>query len=74
MPPAGFETAVPGCEWPHTHTLDRAVNGICGDIYYITNQSWKNEIEVATAWPRTGIAFLKNFLNISKPIFLLLVM
>ena len=49
MPPAGFEPTVPACEQQHTHTLDRAVNGICGDICYITNQSWEKELAVATA-------------------------
>jgi len=49
MPPVEFETAVPACQRPHTHTLDRGVNGICGDMCYFINQSWKNEIELATA-------------------------
>ena len=29
MFPAGFEPAVPGCEWPLTHALDREATGIC---------------------------------------------
>jgi hypothetical protein len=28
MPPAGFETAIPECERPQTHALDRAATEI----------------------------------------------
>ena len=28
MPPAGFEPAIPACERPHTHDLDRSTNGV----------------------------------------------
>jgi len=28
MPTAGFETAIPASERPHTHVLDRAATGI----------------------------------------------
>ena len=62
MTPAGFEPAIPACERPQTHALDRAATGIgTQNISFLTYQE---EISLDFAWHSNLIAQVSCYLLI----------